>query len=103
MKNPDTLKIEDNSLLLGGNIKFTLKNDLAYPYTASGEIRGAPQSISKGATITINGSNYPGFQYDLENNVPLEELKLSMGSDGTVDMGKAIYQSQSRGNGLYFL
>ncbi|MBU4139706.1 MAG: DUF1616 domain-containing protein, partial [Euryarchaeota archaeon] len=103
MENPDPIKIEDNSLLLGGNIKFMVKNDMAYPYTASGEIRGVPQSISKGATITINGSNYPGFQYDLENNVPLEELSMSMAYNGTVDTGNAVYRSQSRGNELYFL
>ncbi|MDO8725066.1 MAG: DUF1616 domain-containing protein [Candidatus Methanoperedens sp.] len=103
MENSDPIKIEDNSLLLGGNIKFTVKNDLAYPYTASGEIRGAPQSISKGATITINGSNYPGFQFDLDNNVPLEELSMSMAYNGTVDTGNAVYRSQSKGNELYFL
>lgn len=103
MKNPDPLKIKDNSLLLGGNIKFKVKNDMAIPYSASGEFRGTPQSISKGATITINGSNYPGFQYDLDNNVPLEELSMSMGSNGTVDMGNAVYRSQSKGNELYFL
>jgi uncharacterized membrane protein len=103
MKNPDPLKIEENSLLLGGNVKFTVKNDMAIPYTASGEIRGAPQRISKGRTITINGSNYPGFQYDLDNNSPLEELSMPMGSNGTVDIGNAVYRSQSKGNELYFL
>jgi hypothetical protein len=103
MKNPDPLRIEENSLLLGGNIKFTVKNDMAIPYTASGEIRGAPQRISKGTTITINGSNYPGFQYDLDNNSPLEELSVSMGNNGTVDIGNAVYRSQRKGNELYFL
>ncbi len=103
MENPNPINIEDNSLLLGGYIKFKVESDIAIPYAASGEIRGIPQRISDGETIKINGSNYPGFQYDIEDKVPLEELSISIDSNGTVDTGNAVYRSHGKGDELYFL
>lgn len=103
LKNPDPIKIDDGAMILGNNIRFKVINDIAFPYSVSGEIRGIPQSTLLGSYININGSNYPGFNFDIDNMSSTEELSMYFSENATVDIGNAIYKTYKHGNGIHFL
>lgn len=103
MTNYRPIEINDNVLILGGSIKLKVINDLVFPYSGIGEIRGLPQSIQSGNSVIINGRNYPGFHYDFYNNFSLEELIMNVSYNWSVDPGNAIYRATRYGNDLYFL
>ncbi len=103
MKNFYPVQVNDGAVILGGGMRFRTANDMAFPYAASGEIRGAPQAILHGSLMNINGLNYPGFFYELYNKTSMEELSMNFSYNSTVDIGKAVYKTKSYGDELYFL
>ncbi|MDD5616174.1 MAG: DUF1616 domain-containing protein [Candidatus Methanoperedens sp.] len=103
LKNPDPIKIDDGAMILGNNIRFKVINNIAFPYSVSGEIRGIPQSTLHGSYIIINGSNYPGFNFDIDNMSSTEELSMYFSDNNTVDIGNSTYKTYKNGNGIYFL
>jgi len=103
LKNPDPIKIDDGTMILGNNIRFKVINDIAFPYSVSGEIRGIPQSNQSGSHIYINGSNYQGFYFDIDNMSSTEELSMYFSDNATVDIGNATYKTYRHGNGIHFL
>ncbi|MCX9075079.1 MAG: VanZ family protein [Candidatus Methanoperedens sp.] len=103
MKNSYPIKINDGSVLLGGNIGFRVIDDMAFPYAAYGEIRGSPQSTLPGSSLNINGLSYPGFHYDLNDKISTEELSMHFSYNATVDAGKAVYKTRRQGDEIYFL
>jgi len=103
LKNPHPIKINDDAMILGNNIRFKVIGDIAFPYSVSGEIRGMPQSTLPGSYININGSNYPGFNFDIESMSSTEELSMYFSDNTTVDIGNATYKTNKHGNGIHFL
>ena len=103
MKNRYPLEINDGAIILDGNIRFRVINDIAIPYASSGENRGMSQTILPGTLISINGLNYPGFYYDFENKMPIEELILNFSTNNIVNTDEASYKTTSIGDKLYLL
>ena len=103
LRNSDPIKIDDGALILGNNIRFKVINDIAFPYSITGEIRGIPQSNRSGSHININGSNYQGFYFDFDNMGSTEELSMYLSENSKVDIGNATYKTYKHGNGIHFL
>lgn len=59
-------------------------------------IRGMPINIKENAKI--DGTNFPGFYYDIDENKSYEELNLVFSNNSTVDAGNATYISTVHGN-----
>jgi len=58
---------------------------------AAMDLRGPIVSIEKGKSLSLDGSNFPGFYYSLGMGTFYERLVMTFSSNGSVDVENAIY------------
>lgn len=58
---------------------------------AAMDLRGPIVSVEKGKSLSLDGSNYPGFYYSLTSGTSYEKLVMNFSSNGSVNIGEATY------------
>ncbi len=65
------------------------------------DVRGAPLTLEK--SMKIDGFNFPGFNYDIDENKSFEELDFQISDNNKIDAGRAIYTTIVNGNELQIM
>ncbi|VVB85553.1 Uncharacterised protein [uncultured archaeon] len=79
----------------------TIINPYRETYEFNFDVRGAPLKLEK--SMEINGFNFPGFSYDINENRSYEKLELEIPDFNIIDTGKAIYTARMKGSDLHLM
>jgi len=81
-------------------LRFYLYKEITEPGTY--EIRGNVALVYDGSTAEWDPTNFAGFYYDIDNNIGLESLTMTITGDALEEPNGVVYQTEAKQNDFDF-